>query len=739
MTIIGAAMDAARATAGVLVILLALEPATAASLAEESAAVRAAGLQAYQAGRFDDYLVHLRKLGQLVPNHPDVLLRLAAAQARVGDADAALATLGAIAAMGISIDFAADARNAEDFRSISSRPEFAAWRDRNAANDAPMVTSTVWHAFSDPDLLAEDLTHDPRDGSIYVSSILRNKVVRISAAGAEKNFPLDAPERGWNPLGVQLDLARGLLWVSAQAIRGFPGIGDTDAGRSRLSAYGLKSGRRLYTREFLPEGERQAAIGDIALAPDSTLFATDSTLAKLYRVSADRKRLDTLPADLVSPQDIAVSVDGTLAFVADYARGIARFDLGSGEQTWLQADRSIALSGIDGLYVYGAGLVAVQNGTRPVRVAYLTLDPDRKRVTGVQVLDRGEVLGDPTHGVIFGDEFVYIANSGWNARDERGALKTGATATPPVLRRLKLPAAPEALVQIASGVRLLPGTFVAGTQPDGNTTIFESPQGLVVVDTGRHAAHASRIETIARGMRRPVAAIINTHWHLDHVAGNQALRRAFPAATVHASNAIEGAMQGFLASYRKQLEGLLATAAESQQASLRDEIARIDAGKALFPNRVVDKPGLQQIAGLDLYVGLETRAATRGDVWVFDPATRTLVAGDLVTLPAPLFDTACAANWKQALDHLDAMPFDRLVPGHGAPMGRGDFRRYRAAFGKLLHCAGSQRPADACVRGWLADAGELIRPDQAELARTLTDYYLNQHLRKKGKEDPCEP
>jgi len=50
---------------------------------------------------------------------------------------------------------------------------------------------------------------------------------------------------------------------------------------------------------------------------------------------------------------------------------------------------------------------------------------------------------------------------------------------------------------------------------------------------------------------------VNSLWHLDHVGGNVLLRKAYPAARVYASSAIEDAMHGFLANYRAQLEGAI--------------------------------------------------------------------------------------------------------------------------------------------------------------------------------------
>src|SRR6185295_18192783 len=70
---------------------------------------------------------------------------------------------------------------------------------------------------------------------------------------------------------------------------------------------------------------------------------------------------------------------------------------------------------------------------------------------------------------------------------------------------------------------VIAGAFPSDRGPDGNTVIFQAPRGLVVVDTGRHPAHQDKLIAHARKLGAPIAAIVNTHWHLDHSGGNAAL------------------------------------------------------------------------------------------------------------------------------------------------------------------------------------------------------------------------
>ena len=84
----------------------------------------------------------------------------------------------------------------------------------------------------------------------------------------------------------------------------------------------------------------------------------------------------------------------------------------------------------------------------------------------------------------------------------------------------------------------------------------------------------------------------------------------------------------------------------------------------------------------------------------------------------------------EGLASLEGVPFEVLVPGHGEPMGRAGFQRYRAAFRGLLACAAGPGSDAACTDAWLADVGDLVPAAQRAHARQLLQgYYLPQRLR----------
>lgn len=291
-------------------------------------------------------------------------------------------------------------------------------------------------------------------------------------------------------------------------------------------------------------------------------------------------------------------------------------------------------------------------------------------------------------------------------------------------------------IALSPGVTMVPGSFEPGRQPDGNSIVFDARDGLIVVDTGRHGWHRDKVAAVVTARGRPIAAIVNTHWHLDHVSGNVALKAAHPGAQVYGTDAIDDALGGFLADGARN--GRVALAGGKLDPITVEEIetdlATIAAGRKLRPEIVVERSGRMVIAGRPLEVHVAANAATAADLWLYDRATRIAVVGDLVTLPAPFLDTACPEGWRQALGEVAATPFTTLVPGHGAPMTRAQFATYRAAFEAVLDCAATEAAPSVCAAAWTEAVTPLLENDERGLraARAMTDYYVAQVLRAGG-------
>ena len=294
--------------------------------------------------------------------------------------------------------------------------------------------------------------------------------------------------------------------------------------------------------------------------------------------------------------------------------------------------------------------------------------------------------------------------------------------------------------EIAADTFLLPGAMLPERGPDGNTVVFAGPDGLVVVDTGRHPWHSDGILAFARARRQSVAAIVNTHWHLDHSSGNGRVKAEHKAARVYTTTAVDRVLapEGFLA---RNLAAAKTRADDATLSTTRREetalfIATMASSTNLRPDVPVEKSGPIRLAGRPLSVRVATDAVTDGDLWLYDEATRVAVIGDLVTLPAPFFETACPARWQTALDEVWATPFQLAVPGHGEPMTRAQFDNYRQAFAAFRTCVAANGAAAACADAWTKSVGALLATaaDRKEATGYAT-YYVD-FLRKNGGNSP---
>lgn len=421
------------ALASFLLVLVSASTASPSSSAVEQFQSLQAELRQSHAN--DDWRSNLAsavRLRQLLNDSPASLLEVARAEVRVGDVSAALRAMEQFVRMGQSADLLA---MSADFSPLLKNAHFATLQRGMEANRRSISVGSTAFLLSDSGLLAEDVDYDPRARRFFMTSVREKKIISTDASGASSAFA-KAPDN-WPMLAVKVDPSHGVVWATEVAMQGFGLAPESDWGRSAVLRYDLTSGRLL--RRI--EGPRPSALGDIALTAQGDVIVSDGDRGGVYRVPANgtgMQRLDD--GDFISPQTPAVLPDGKHVVVPDYVRGIGVLEIATRQVRWLATEGRFALSGCDGLYFDRGRLIAVQNGTSPERVVAFTLDPSLTRVESETIIEQStDTLGDPTHGVVIGDDFYYIANSGWDVIDDHGNMKPGARPSVPRIMRAQLP------------------------------------------------------------------------------------------------------------------------------------------------------------------------------------------------------------------------------------------------------------------------------------------------------------
>jgi hypothetical protein len=158
--------------------------------------------------------------------------------------------------------------------------------------------------------------------------------------------------------------------------------------------------------------------------------------------------------------------------------------------------------------------------------------------------------------------------------------------------------------------------------------------------------------------------------------------------------------------------------------------------QTLRPVVVVDRSQRMRLAGRRFDVHVTNGAVTDADVWLYDRRTRIAVIGDLVTFPAPFFETACPQRWREALDEVWATPFRTVIAGHGEPMTRNQFNTWRTAYGAFIDCAGGDTEAGACALAWAQATAAFNTDDLSQRRATgMAEYYVG-YLRENGGKSP---
>jgi sugar lactone lactonase YvrE len=367
------------------------------------------GAQAIAKG---DYAQASRNYGdalKIAPQHPTAIYRLAVANASLGNSGRALALLRRLAAMGLQMPASFDA----SFAALKGDREFAELRKDMALNTAPLCACvTVFDGPRKP-VIAEGIAFDQRGQRLLVASVYRRRIVTI-ANGVMKDLGATLPA-GLSPFSLTLDPGRNLVWVSAASLAQSHDATPAERGHSALLAYSLRDG----ALKASVAGPPNTDLGDAALATDGTVYVTDSRSGGVYRLKVGRSKLEPVTTGLSSAQGVTVSPDNHTALVADYALGLIRLDLATGELRPIAVPDTVTTLGIDGLAPLADGsFVATQNGIAPPRVVHFRLSPDWSHVTRFDVIARNAPpISDPSLLTASGKDIYVVGISQWASFD----------------------------------------------------------------------------------------------------------------------------------------------------------------------------------------------------------------------------------------------------------------------------------------------------------------------------------
>lgn len=380
------------------------------------------------------FLTNMQHAHDVRPDHPRLIYNLAIANSLNGNASQAIALLGELAAMGLSYPAAQD----EDLASLHKIPDFKRIATQLENNGKPRGNSKVAFTVNQRGLVAEGLAYDAATADFYIGSIADKRILRVTLEGEASVFA-GSEAKLWSVFGLAVDTRHHWLWAATSTHDQMPGLVEKAKGKAAIVAFDLNTGD-VKKRWDLPADEPHL-VGDLTVAPNGDVFATDSLAKAIYRIPGGRGDLEIfLKRDSFgSLQGIAASPDGHSVYVADYSNGISRIEIASHEVTQYPSPPSTTTLGIDGLYATGDSLIGIQNGVNPQRVIRIRLSPTKQKIEHIEILAAAAPqFDDITLGALVDHAFYFIANSQWRLLGRDGAFTQPEQLTPLKVMRLEL-------------------------------------------------------------------------------------------------------------------------------------------------------------------------------------------------------------------------------------------------------------------------------------------------------------
>jgi len=232
----------------------------------------------------------------------------------------------------------------------------------------------------------------------------------------------------WAILALGVDARRRYLWATTAAMPENLHFKTDDRGRSALLRFSLDGGA-LLKRYDLPR-DTEHALGDLTVslpAMYSFPMVTAPSIGWPMTTTVCRCLAPAGTFPLAANAGGSVPM-GARCLCRTTRAGSVPSTCPASRAALVPHPRELSLAGIDGVYLAGRTMnrgakrdFAGEDYSHAPRSAHT-------RIEGFEVLESNSPsLGAPTHGVVVGNRFYFIANSGWDRLTDDGQLKAGAT------------------------------------------------------------------------------------------------------------------------------------------------------------------------------------------------------------------------------------------------------------------------------------------------------------------------
>lgn len=274
--------------------------------------------------------------------------------------------------------------------------------------------STLAFTIEEKDLIPEGVAFDSKTNTLFVSSIIKRKIIAIDSQGNTTDFIQSGQDDILSVLGMEVDEKRRHLWVCSEWDNPRKIVADSLL-YSSVYKYDLESGSLI--KKYVLKDTAQRLLNDLTIANDGTVYISESLKGKVYiiRPETDSLELFINPNYFYYANGITISDDNKTLYVSHFT-GTEVVDLENNTMNKIKHPKTMNTGRVDGLAFYKNSLIAHQGD-----IVRYYLNETGDSIIKKEIIERNNPLFEiPTTGEIAGDEYYYIANAQLRKIDNDG-------------------------------------------------------------------------------------------------------------------------------------------------------------------------------------------------------------------------------------------------------------------------------------------------------------------------------
>lgn len=238
-------------------------------------------------------------------------------------------------------------------------------------------------------------------------------------------------------------------------------------------------------------------------------------------------------------------------------------------------------------------------------------------------------------------------------------------------------------IPITEGIYVLEAKEQGGAM--SNAGLIDMGEFTLIFDTFNTPQAGNDLrEAALYFFNKPIKYIINSHWHGDHVRGNQHFSEEIIISSTKTRDLIMrtqpdwlARMKSLLPNLDEDIQKLNASLdqeqGEKQQQKLTSELCYLQEIKESILTLKVTPPELTYDRKMTIHGSARTvefisvgAAHTKCDSILYSPSDSIAFVGDIIAVDNhPLLVDGDPRSWLEALTYVESLNVDQLIPGHG--------------------------------------------------------------------------